>query len=259
MRYPGNFYFLLFLGDAVFVVLVALCGFLGICFTPLVGDLVLDVPLLSSFFDVGRFREFVPFAAARIFALVAAEGRLSLDVVFVGAEVFADFASGVFWVLVCVDFVGIAALAFALVALTVGSLILAFVGSGFDVRFVVAAFVLASGLTVALVVLLVDLVTACLERAEVDFDTEARARATAFFTPALTALVVRIFWFLVTPEGDLLSTVLAFRLMTGFFKAASFCLSSCSFARRSFSLGRGPRIPRQLEAPHRHCWTFFWE
>jgi hypothetical protein len=45
-----------------------------------------------------------------------------------------------------------------------------------------------------------------------------------------------------------------------FFGVAEFLVfSSTILGRWSLSLGRGPRIPRQLSAPHRHSWTFLLE
>jgi hypothetical protein len=66
---------------------------------------------------------------------------------------------------------------------------------------------------------------------------------------------------LLPPRDGALSTASAILrfLPATFFAFAFFRGLSASSLTRSLSLGRGPRIPRQLDAPQRHCWTFLLE
>lgn len=93
--------------------------------------------------------------------------------------------------------------------------------------------------------------------AVVALEAEARALETTFFTPDLMDFEPRSCR-LLTREVDPFNTfclvMLAFSLL--FFELDFFsfsALSSFSFERCSFSRGRGPRIPRHLSDPHRHC------
>lgn len=60
------------------------------------------------------------------------------------------------------------------------------------------------------------------------------------------------------PGAEVVSVVSDnFRLVPVVF--AFLVFSSTTLRRWSLSLGRGPRIPRQLSAPQRHSWTFLLE
>lgn len=201
--------------------------------------------LVSSFFTV-RLRAFVPLAAWRIFALVFSDGRLSLDV------------NGVDWVLFfCAGFLALAgALALVFVVLTFGSLtsFLDLVLSFFTCRRVGVA---VAFLFVVLEVFVLTVVFKLVLDAVVALEAEARALETTFFTPDLMDFEPRSCR-LLTREVDPFNTfclvMLAFSLL--FFELDFFsfsALSSFSFERCSFSRGRGPRIPRHLSDPHRHC------
>lgn len=217
--------------------------------------------LISSFasvFFVARFRP-DPFAAARILALVSADGRLSVDAALVlEAWVFAEPDA-----------------ALDLVVVRTVVLTLAFDATlgNFTLRLVlVAVFVVAAvavlAFAVAFVVFFVAVVALVFRFLAgsffvvVDFETEARDLETAFLTPVWTVLR-----FLFNRDADSSMTLSIFRfvvvLAAVFFVVALsfFCSArdSLSFDRCSFSLGRGPNTPRQLAEPHRHCWTFFCE
>ena len=196
--------------------------------------------VLVSFFFTVRLRVFVPLAAWRIFALVFSDGRLSLDV------------DGAGWVLVvCIGF-----LALVFVVLTFGSLtsFLDLALSFFTCR---RAGVAMAFLLVVLVAFVLTLVFELVFDVVVALEAEERALETTFFTPDLMDFEPRSCR-LLTREVDPLNTfclvMLAFLLL--FFELDFFsfsALSSFSFERCSFSRGRGPRIPRHLSDPHRHC------
>ena len=237
-----------------------------------VGDLF-DL-VFMAFFGV-RFAGF-PLAAARIFALVSADGRLNLDVLlsalasawalaFVSVWAFGfvfDWTLGVSFGLAAWDFRERAgARAFVFVGATLGNrtLVFALVSVFFTGDLVDDAFSCAFELRA---------------REAVCVEPELRALEAAFCTPDL---MERDFdatgRFLLTRDAEPLSTFSVFRLVLAACLAARrllfalslfFCLSASALASRasrarSFSRGRGPRTPRHETEPHRHCWTFFWE
>lgn len=211
--------------------------------------------LTSSFasaFLGPRFRP-VPFAAARILALVSADGRLSVD----AASVLDGWAFAAGLVLVVARTV---VLTLALVV-TLGNFTLRLVLGAVFVVFVVAVAVAAFDLAVAAVALFlyVRFVAGSVFFVAVDRETEARDFEIALLTPVLT-----VFRFLFSREADSSMTLPIFRFVVVldcvfFALALSFFCSSLSLDRCSFSRGLGPNTPRQLAEPHRHCWTFFCE
>ena len=244
--------------------------------------------VFMAFFGV-RFAGF-PLAAARIFALVSADGRLNLDVLlsalasawalaFVSVWAFGfvfDWTLGVSFGLAAWDFRERAgARAFVFVGATLGNrtLVFALVSVFFTGDLVDEAFAGAF-----LGEDLVDDAFSCAfelrAREAVCVEPELRALEAAFCTPDL---MERDFdatgRFLLTRDAEPLSTFSVFRLVLAACLAARrllfalslfFCLSASALASRasrarSFSRGRGPRTPRHETEPHRHCWTFFWE
>lgn len=201
--------------------------------------------LVSSFFTA-RLRVFVPLAAWRIFALVFSDGRLSLDV------------DGVDWVLV----VGAGllahagALTFVFVIFTLGSLT-SFLDLGLSFFTWRREGVAVVFLVVVLEVFVVTVAFEPVLDVVVALEVEARALETTFLTPDLMDFEPRSCR-LLTREVDPFNTfcllMLAFVLLFFELDFLSFsALSSFSFERCSFSRGRGPRIPRHLSDPHRHC------
>jgi hypothetical protein len=91
--------------------------------------------------------------------------------------------------------------------------------------------------------------------------TVIRAFETTFLTPDLIDDGAKGPRFLLIRERDLLRafSFLRFAAFAFLASAISFSLAALSSARCSFSLFRGPKMPRHLAEPHRHCWTFFWE
>jgi hypothetical protein len=73
----------------------------------------------------------------------------------------------------------------------------------------------------------------------------------------LTDAPLMVFLFLLRAEVDSSSTLPSLRFVPERAPFAFFCSALDSLISRSF--GRGPRIPRQVGAPQRHCCTFFCE
>lgn len=97
-------------------------------------------------------------------------------------------------------------------------------------------------------------------------ETEVRALETAFLTPALIDFGVRSLRFLFRRDVDSSSTLSSLRLVPASVDlpplralVLDFFLSSTLGSLGRWSLGRGPNTPRQVDAPQRHSWTFFWE
>ena len=107
------------------------------------------------------------------------------------------------------------------------------------------------------ILVLICLVAGPLPRFVVDLETVLFTLVTPFLIPALRDRGVLSFCFLFKREAESSSIFLRLAPPRGVF--AFFVFNVGSFARCSFSLGRGPKTPRQLAEPHRHSWTFFWE
>lgn len=196
----------------------------------LAGVLALTEVLIGAFRAAG-FRRETPEpleAAARIFFLVSADGRFN-PAAFLAGE--AGAALVAFVVFVCLE--ARTAALIRPVDLTAGSLTLAF------------------AVTVFFVVLLPRIV------------------ATAFFTPALIELdlvVLRCLAWMCPSSSESSESSEAFRFLPMSFFVAAFLglpsalrFSSSSLARCCLSFRRGPKKPRQLADPQRHCCTFLLE
>lgn len=196
---------------------------------------VARISFKTSFFGFGCLRAGGLFVPAAVLVLVSVVRLCDLDG---GAEAFAILGFAV-WA----DFLTrTVVLAFARLALIVGNLTVAprfeFVDAFFGDAFVdfLAAF-------------------AGFFRDTVAFVAVARALETAFLTPDLIDDGAKGPRFLVVRERDLLRafSFLRFAAFAFFASAISFILAAFNSSRCSFSLFRGPRIPRQCKEPHRHC------
>ena len=213
------------------------------------GGILALTGLLVGAFRAAGFRGEAPEpleAAARIFFLVSADGRFNWDwdLVLVGEG--AAFVSLAGFALVGVVFVGLVGLVgFDLTVL-----------AGLARAALTRPVVLTAGsLTVvfAVVVFLVIFLP--------------RTVATAFLTPALIdlAVILRFLGWTGTSESESESELSesdseALRFFPLLFLGLSSALRfSSSLARCCLSLRRGPRKPRQLADPQRHCCTFLLE
>ena len=209
--------------------------------------IVSRTPFRMSFFAFnGRFRAGELSAAVTALVVFVADTRLR-DL---GGEVEAFFA---LVLLVCAGArTRLVIFAFTFVAFIVGNLILRF--DFVDVCF--EAFV------DFLDALFLDNVAAAgFFRETAALETATRAFDAAFLTPDLMEDGARALPFLLLRGRDLFRafSFLRFAAFAFFASAISFSLAALNSARCSFSLFRGPKIPRHLDEPHRHCWTFFCE
>ena len=213
----------IFLGKA-FVSLAA-SGFFGL--RPLfLGTLTSS---FVSVFFVTRLRAPVPCAVARIFALVAADGRLSLegalvlgDWAFAGPDAFLvvvrtvvltfalEFTFGNFTFLLGLASSFAGALADVLAAVFAGVFLAVFAGA--FVGAFVEAFALVALVVFRVVSLVFCLVAGSFFRAAAVLETVARVFVTAFLTPARTPRDRTTFRFLFRREADSSITLPIFRL-----------------------------------------------
>lgn len=150
-----------------------------------------------SFSFVNRLRAPVPFAAARIFALVSGDGRLSLDGALVlEALTLPDVALVVRTVVLTLA-----------LDCTLGNLTLLF-----DLALVLAGVFALAVFVVFLVVSVFCFVAGCLFRV-VEVETEVRVLETAFLTPYWAERGVARFRFLFRHDADSSMTLPIFRFV----------------------------------------------
>ena len=190
-----------------------------------------------SVFFVTRLRAPVPCAVARIFALVAADGRLSLegalalgDWAFAGPDAFLvvvrtvvltfvlEFTFGNFTFLLGLASAFVGALADVLVAVFAGVLavvfvaVLAVVFVGVFAGVFAEAFPLVAFVVFRVVSLVFCLVAGSFFRVAAVLETVVRALETVFLTPVRTPRALTTFCFLFRREADSSITLPIFRL-----------------------------------------------